>query len=265
MYIQRKNQSSSPNGTRLSRWVQSEGGIFGVISLSALLSLFVFGALVLIVRNWGWWRVRKFERRRYYVKTWHGWTSKEKHEARLRRYQERRDSLRDTFQWKTTSANMSWVFWDPNGSRQRLYMKLRQTKILNWLPRWMRSWPPGSLKPSYPFDLQQETRNRTSNSRSQDIELGAIHDASHRRRTDFQAGAITQVDGPPSDIHTVRSVRFMTENIPDSSEDQVTDGATVRRRRGDTIDSTAWHANSSETSRVSVAKGFSMRRFAGLW
>ena len=265
MYIQRKTQASSTSGTTLNRWVQSEGAIFGIISLSALLSLFIFGALVLIVRNWGWWRIRDFERRRRFVKTWHGWTDKEKHEKRHRFYQERRDGLRDKFGWKTTSANMTWVFWDLNGSKQRLYMKLRQNKMLNWLPRWMRSWPPGASKPDFPFDLQQETRNRRSESHSQDVELGTTQSSSNRRRTDFQAGAIAQVDGPPSEIHIERPVRFTTETIPSSSGDEIADGATVRRKRDDTIDSTAWHANSSETSRVSVAKPFStasVRRLA---
>ena len=253
MYVQRKTPAASSGGPRLNRWIRGEGAIFGIISLSALLSFIIFGALVLIVRNWGWWRVRDFERRRHHVKTWHGWTNKQKYEERCRRHQERRDGLRNTFKWKTTSANMGWVFWDPNGSKQQLYMKLRQTKILDWLPSWMRSWPPGALKPDFPFDLQQEMRKRRPGSHLQDVELGTVNHGSHRRRKDFQGEPMAQVDGPHSDIHTVRSVRFMPEVISDTSEDQTADGATVRRRRGDTIDSTAWHANSSETSRVSIA------------
>lgn len=253
MYIQRKSQASFSNGTKLDRWLKGKGAVFGIISLSALLGFFIFGAFVLIVRNWGWWRIRDFERRRRYVKTWHGWTNKQKHEERLRRRQETRDSWREAFKWKTTSADMGWVFWDPNGSKQELYMKLRQNKMLNWLPSWMRSWPPGASKPNLPFDLQQEMRKRRPGPDSQDVELGIVNHQSHRRRKEFQGEPIAQVDGPHSDIHTVRSVRFMSEAIPDPSEDQTADGATVRRKRCDTMDSTAWHANSSETSRVSVA------------
>ena len=254
MYIPRTTQASSPNGTRSNRWIQGEGAIVGIISLSVILSLFLFGAIVLIARNWAWWHVRDSEGRRRYVKTWHGWTDKEKHEERHQHYKDKRDDLRDTFRWKSTSASMASVFRDPNGSKEQLYMKLRQRKMMSWMPRWMRNWSPGASKPDYPFDLQQKTQNRRSNSHSHDIELGIAQSLSHRRQTDFRAGEIAQVDGPPSDIHTVRSVRFMTESMPSSSDDQNASGATVQIRRGDTIDSSAWHANSSETSRVSVAK-----------
>ncbi|KAL8792777.1 MAG: hypothetical protein Q9195_004665 [Heterodermia aff. obscurata] len=210
MYIHRKNQASSDSSNHLGRWVQSEGMLFGIISLCVLLGLIVFGGIALIIYNWGWWRVRNFERRRRYVKTWHGWTNKQRQEERLRLRQERQGGLRNKFRWKTTSADMSWMFWDPRGSKQQLYTRLRQTKMLNWLPRWMRSWPPGASKPDVPFDLQQEKRKRGSGSRPQDLELGIVNHPSYRRRNDFEGEAIAQVDGPPSDIHTATVTQFFT-------------------------------------------------------
>ncbi|KAL9116829.1 MAG: hypothetical protein Q9187_006641 [Circinaria calcarea] len=56
--------------------------------------------------------------------------------------------------WKTTISDYSWVFWDPNGEKQREYLNRRNQTWIRHLPAWMRSYQHGTVQPgSGPLDL----------------------------------------------------------------------------------------------------------------
>lgn len=253
MYIPNKHQ---PRSNDAIPWVARNGKTSGVITLSTLLSLFVLGLIAVLVRNWGWWHLKDIESRRRYIRTWHGWVVKENHKEKLSHRHERKTGCKKMFSWKTTNADMRWIFWDPDGTKQDLYTRLRHNRLLSLLPKWTRIWQPGATDRHRQMDMQQRPNGRRSNSHSQILELGQVNTPSIRGSDSMQARAIGQLDGAHPDPHTVRSVHYMNGAVPGNPDDHASEGDTVRRRRGESIDSSAWHVNSSETSRVSRASPF---------
>ena len=253
MYIPQKHHPRSDDATP---WITKHGETSGIITLSTLLSVSVLGLVAVLVHNWGWWHLKDIESRRRYIKTWHGWVLKEKQNEKLKHRHERKKGFENMLRWKTTNADMRWMFWDPDGTNQDLYTKLRHNRLLNLLPRWARSWQPGATDRYHREDTQQRPNGRISSPHPEILELGNVSTPSIQGSDSTQARAIGQVDGAHPDVHIVRSVHYMNGAVTEDPDDLASEGDTVRRRRGESIDSSAWHANSSETSRVSRASPF---------
>lgn len=253
MYIPKKHH---PRSNDAIPWITKHGESSGIITLSTLLSVFVLGLIAVLIHNWGWWHLKDIESRRRYIKTWHGWVVKGKHNEKLSHRHERKKGFKKIFRWKTTNADMRWMFWDPDGTKQELYMKLRHNRLLGLLPRWTRSWQPGATDRYRQRDMQQRPNGRISSPHPETLELGQVNTTSIRGSDSTQPRAIGQVDGAHPDVHTVKSVKYMNGAVPGDPDDHTSEDNTVRRRRGESTDSSAWHANSSETSRVSRASPF---------
>ena len=200
-----------------------------------------------MVHNWGWWRVPNPESRRYHVKTWHGWTPRITHEQRLRRRHQRRVALGGLFTSKSDTPDEKRMSWVTGGSWG---VKLHRISTLSWLLKWTRKWHPDASTLPTNVGLQPAPVDDRTTVRSRDIEMGTTDHPSVSRVNHLQAGE-GQTDGSHLDMHEGGSVRYMTGALPDVSEDQGAPRNTVQRRRGNTTGATAWHANSSETSRVS--------------
>lgn len=260
MYIPQPVKKDHPQSISLPTSLRGQGQTFGIISLSILLGFFVFGALALIIHNWGWWRIKDFESRRRYIKTWHGWTNRKKWEEELGLRYQLKHGLTSMSRWEVpTSAYGNWMSWDSNGRKQKLYMKLRDNKLLRMLPRWMRSGKPGLSAPQHSLGLQHVSLGRGPNSHSQAIETSPIDNSSVRRKGFLQYRAMGQIDGPHPDVRSGRSTHPMGSAVRESPEEESTECDTVQRKRGGTSNSPAWQMNSSETSRVSLQHNLSSR------
>ena len=119
----------------------------GLISVAVLLLPFIIWGIWNTVKGWGKWRVQQAGDRPHYVRTWHGWVEAEKEAARARGRAKLRNHIRQKLVWKTTTADYSWIFWDPSGAKRQEYEENRRHSIIRHLPRWTRSDKPGSLSP----------------------------------------------------------------------------------------------------------------------
>lgn len=220
-----------PKTSPQTGWIRRHDYIFGIATIAGVIGISLLALLFFLVHNWGWWRVKGPVRRSRYVKTWHGWVDRARYEESVRRRKERKEKIKSLFGSRSGSKRMDWVFWDPDGVKQQQYMDRRKGSILDKISKWIRIRRTAAPEPSVELGLQQQRSDLS------------VH------LEDLVRG-MTQVDGPPSELLTIKSGRFMTGGIM-SSEGTIEDGSTVRRRRGSTAGTGAWHANSSETSRVS--------------
>ncbi|KAI4137860.1 MAG: hypothetical protein L6R39_007068, partial [Caloplaca ligustica] len=118
----------------------------------------VLGLLWYLLSHWGWWKLRRQGNRRPLIRTWHGWVESEDKDKRERnRLRKPPPSIIP----RTTTADYSWVFWDPTGERRRRYEEDREQSLIRYLPRWMRSSPFGSIEPtaSPTHDLEAARRS----------------------------------------------------------------------------------------------------------
>lgn len=214
-----------------------------ILALGAILVPILAITLWHLVRNWGWWRVRGEEGNRRYVKTWHGWVAKDKHDQR-----QRTPWYRNMFGVKATTAHTVRISWKPQGAEShRTLQQWRGTnmrRMLLWLG-------------IYRAD-ERDVGSAT------DVEMGTIPEPPTIRITEASAAdtvrsqyflrpiSIEQVDGP-SESRSIGTTHVMSGALRQSSgfEDI---GDTVRRRGGSTEHSSIWQANSSETSRATITQ-----------
>ena len=184
-------------------WIHKEGRLFGIATLGAVVGVSLLAVLILLISNWGWWRIRGPASRRRYVRTWHSWVDRAEHNESVRRRQERMGWLRDA--WKTGSTRMDWVFWDPRGTKRAKYKQRKRSAFRDIL-----------------------TRGQTDNPENR-AEMG-LEQRFSSRRTPSEDNRVYEMAG--------------------ALASESSGGSVVRRRRSSAAEATAWHAGSSETSRV---------------
>lgn len=135
--------------------------------------------------------------------------------------------IRAIFDWKTTTADYEWMFWDPTGLRRREYQSKREKTFLRYLPQWMRSWEPQYLRTEKYKDVEQGVKP-TEMFR---IELPPRYDNSSRSYIEV-----------PSDCPLMTGTLIESRDCPALH--------TIRRRKNTGASPSAWHANSKETSRA---------------
>ena len=219
------------------------GRVMAAIALSVVFVPFFILAFWNLLHNWGWWRLRREQGTREYVKTWHGWMERGKYE----RGSGHRGN-RSIFGGKVTSAHIVRISWTPDGARTQQILQKGPEISLRRLLEWL--------------GLRKLTSHKVGT--STDVELGVIPEPPTIRITEASAAntlrsrerprpiSIEQVDGP-SDFGSTTTSRVISGALRHSS-DAVDNGDTVRRRRSSTEHSTVWQANSSETSRATVTQ-----------
>ncbi|KAL4936713.1 hypothetical protein BDV06DRAFT_233217 [Aspergillus oleicola] len=70
-----------------------------------------------------------------YAKTWYGWVSAERHEARKRAVQNFMGKMRDWSVWRSSRADFEWVWWDPGQKETQSYQERRRPQMSRWA-RW---------------------------------------------------------------------------------------------------------------------------------
>lgn len=119
----------------------------GAISLFLMLGPFLIWQFWDTINSWGWWKPgapRNSHRRQHYIRTWHGWVTAEHHQHGMLRRQAARNKVHRKLAWKTSKADYSWIFWDPNGEGKQAFEKKKQP-LAKWLPAWVRSWEFGRV------------------------------------------------------------------------------------------------------------------------
>ena len=191
-----------------------------------------------LIRNCGRWKVR-VPNGPQYIRTWHGWIKHSRYQRHAERKRRFRGKFRGRFNWKTTTADYKWIFFDPTGMKKREYHLRREQTFLRYLPQWMRSWEP-QFVPADKF---------------RDLEQGA--DSAHMSRIDLpprysqisrNVPIISQVDGSRSCVEVTPNYPFMSGALPDCCDCPV--AHTVRRRKNIDPSRVVWHANGEESSRA---------------
>ncbi|MCJ1297634.1 hypothetical protein MMC08_000422 [Hypocenomyce scalaris] len=188
------------------------------------LQLFIPAVLVLFLPFavwwfWGWlnnrgrWKVTDNSKpiREHYIKTWHGFTERGKVERRKQKRKETWDKVRNQFLWKTTRADYSWVFWDPDGSKRAEFEQERDSTWLRYLPHWVMSLGHGSLQP-----MTGPNQSRLGDAEKGLIQSRPFHNSDDLRPTQpFDAEPIPTIDsgrfdGSEADVHTASTGIIMS-------------------------------------------------------
>ena len=224
------------------------------------LQLFIPAVLVLFLPFaiwwfWGWlnnrgrWKVTDNSKpiREHYIKTWHGFTERGKVERRKQKRKETRDKVRNQFLWKTTRADYSWVFWDPDGSKRAEFEQERDSTWLRFLPHWVRSLGHGSLQP-----MTGPNRSRLGDAEKGLIQSRPFHNSDDDRPTQpFDVEQIPTMhsgrfDGSEADIHTASTGIIMSGALNGS----LSTIGTLRKRQVPWVPRRVWAAESEETNRA---------------
>ena len=216
------------------------------------------------INNFGRWKVTDNSKsdRKHYIKTWHGFTEREKVDRRKQKRKEVRDKFRSMFVWKTTRGDYSWIFWDPDGSKKAEFEEERNSTWLRHLPRWMRSKGYGSL----------ESMTAGNSNRLGDAEKGLIQSRPFRNSDEvrpshpFDANQLHrtarvsswQVDGIEQGTCITRTGLAMDGVLNGSS----TTVSTILRRRLPQGTSRVFAAESAETHRAVQSQLFTSEKAA---
>lgn len=244
------NSTATNQGT--FKWDRRAFRNLGIISATILLTPFVLWTVWNFVKGWGKWRIRKSGNRPHYVRTWHGWVEAEKAATRMLERATLRDHIRQKLVWRSTTTDYSWIFWDPSGTKQQEYEDNRSHSIIRHLPRWMRSFEPGSLSPD-----ARIAPNRLVVAEEGKVSLKSFRHSSEIQplgfsftgnqswlRSSSKKGADTLTEN-----HTLSdSLPMMTGALADS--DNAHSLSTVRRRKFSRGRFQVWDANSQETFRA---------------
>lgn len=204
------------------------------------------------INNLGRWKVtdNSLADRRHYIKTWHGFTEREKVDRRRQARREVREKFRSMFVWKTTRADYSWVFWDPDGSKKAEFDEERNSTWLRHLPRWMRSRGYGSLRHMVGGNMNTlgDAEKGLTQSRpfhnSDEVRPPIPFDTNQLQQT-ARVNSL-QVDGGERGVCTMRTGLA----IDSASDDPPTTFSTICRRRLPQGTSRLFVAESAETNRA---------------
>ena len=112
----------------------------GLVSLSCILGPFVLWYVIKAIHNTGLSKVRARPRSKdqVYVRSWHGWVDAKKHIRRHARGREWRRWVREAGR-DTDIGDMSWIFWDPDGSRKNLHQQKNDTGGFKMISKWLKN------------------------------------------------------------------------------------------------------------------------------
>ncbi|MCJ1253031.1 hypothetical protein MMC24_000838 [Lignoscripta atroalba] len=236
------------------QWPKNTFGVLIGVTATVLISPFLIWALYNYVSNWGSWRLHKGakSRRKHYIKTWHGWVEQEKYTRRKEMRRETKNFISRKLIWRTATADYSWVFWDPDGTRQKEFEQKRNGTFIRLLPEWMRSYENGALQPTSgmnpnilgdvehgliqtrPFHLSSEIRPMESSTLSQPDSTQPEHSG--------------PVDGSSCGNHTTSTSIIMSGALVDVSNERSI--KTIRQRSAGKGKVPIWLAKSEETTRA---------------
>lgn len=166
------------------------------------------------------------------VKTWYGWVDLDKDRKRAQIFKRCSDRVRHLFWWRSAKIDYSWVFWDPNGERQRHYEVERNVGIIGRLPKWMRSYPYRYLQPDALAERGQMSKPR---------HLSQIKPTSPNSNT----VNTDQLDGCFQAESSSKSLGLVPGTVQD---EELLESGTVRRRNVGLVHNHAWNAYSLEIS-----------------
>lgn len=228
----KRSSDDTMNGR--TRTTMAVGKIMAIVFLLLVFVPFFLFLLTRLVRNWNWWKVKnpKYS----YVKTWHGWMRQRPDEKAMDRGWHGGGTSR--------TAHRVRITWTPEGS------------TVHHAPRHRLLALPQQLLQC----VGLHNSDMRDSDRSADVEMGCIPEppairiisatpANTVSTKDHQAStSVDQVDGP-SDGRGHRTSHVMSGGLRYSSGTEHAED-TVRRRRDQSSSSTAWQANSSETTRA---------------
>ena len=200
----------------------------------------------------GKWRLRNAGSKPHYVRTWYGWVGAEETANSALRHARLKKTLRKKLIWRTTTADHSWIFWDPDGTKYQKYRLQRDRSILRHLPTWLRSFEAGSQLPG----------SRFAPNRLEAAEEGKISMRSFRHSSEIQplgfsftrhqawARSHTRIrEDVLAPTHKSDGFESMKTGVIQDSQNVESSG-TVRRRQSSGRKVQVWNANSQETLRA---------------
>ncbi len=210
----------------------------GGIGLIILCAAFLLWYMCHIFKNKGRWKIYEPQFPQH-IKTWHGYVERSKYERNAERITRYKENVRLMFDWKTTTADYEWMFWDPSGLKRKEHELKREQTFLRHLPRWMRSWEPGYLRTDKYRDVEQGVNSAN---------MFRIELPPHYQKTCGSAQIFSQAEVSHSCNVLTSGCPVMTGALIESCDCPVLH--TVRRRKNTSVSPSAWHADSKETSRA---------------
>ena len=209
--------------------------------------------LVNKLRNWGWWRLRKqtSNEREVYVRVWHGWITREKYYRSIQKPEKLKQFITRKLAWKSTTADYSWVFWDPNGIEQQAFRDDRDRTIIRHLPAWMRSYRHGTA--GWNDRLGDPERGQASKGhihRSSNIESERI--TANLNDWRLKKNLSNQIDKNHRRTTSQLSLNMMSGALLDLPDED--DTSTLRRRRIPDGRPPIWCTGSKETDRAALCQ-----------
>ncbi|MCJ1364675.1 hypothetical protein MMC16_003790 [Acarospora aff. strigata] len=142
------SSAGDPTALDPDQWLTGKQFVtLGVVSLFLMIGPFLIWQIWATINTWGWWKPAtpiNSHHHRHYVRTWHGWVTAEHYRQGVVQRKTARKKLHQKLAWKTSTADYSWVFWDPEGARRQAYEESKKP-LAKWLPAWARSWEFGSV------------------------------------------------------------------------------------------------------------------------
>ena len=174
-----------------------------------------------------------------YIRTWHGYIKYSRYQRHADRMERVREKCRGRFNWKTTTADYKWLFFDPTGMKKREYQLRRERTLLRYLPKWTRSLEPHRHHPDKYRDLEQGVCSKQIFR----IELPPRHG-----QISQSLRIISHADVSHSCVGVTPDNPFMTGALPDYCDCPI--AHVVGREKSTDPPLVGWHAKGNEPSRV---------------
>ncbi|KAI9857724.1 MAG: hypothetical protein M1830_006368, partial [Pleopsidium flavum] len=186
----------------------------------------------------------------HYIRTWHGWVTVEKFEEGVAKRKLARERLNKKLAWKTSTADYSWIFWDPDGEKQKVFEE-RKKPLGKWLPAWMRSrefgsssWREGDeMLKNGAGDLEKGLQQMAPTQHQPEARLPHHTEAQVRTRNGSILSRSGQFDGLQDHIPSSTTGALMSGAL--TGEHDTHNAGTIRRRIGPGV-SPAWMIDSVE-------------------
>ncbi|MCJ1481716.1 hypothetical protein MMC06_001875 [Schaereria dolodes] len=228
--------------------------ILGVATVAVVVLPYLVCCVRRCVIKWDIWQLHQGTNaeRNDYGRTWHGWAEGGEHTRQRQSRKNPRNFISSIFAWKSPTADYSWVFWDPDGTRKQNFASKRNVPVVRLLNEWMRSYKHGSFQPfsrMTPDSLDMAERGMIKlqplNHASEDTPT-QIFLPSHRGTILAERSA--RPDGTSASLIQRSTSTAIIGALPDQADGESV--GTLRKRSGTQGRSPIWLDGSTETKRA---------------
>ena len=227
--------------------------VLAKVFLPAILAPAVALYLLNKLRKLGSRRLRRqktSKENQFYARVWHGWVEREKYSRQKQRSKRFKHYIIRKLTWKTTTTDYSWIFWDPDGCKQKAFQDAKDQTFIRHLPLWMRSYRPGTAQGD--GRLGDPERGQTSQHRIYKVSCNSSGHFSLSHSAPKSATTTDQIHKTHSRHASEVAAAVMSGALPDIRGEDYT--STLHRRRAPNGRPRIWCTGSAETDRAAACQ-----------